>query len=263
MQRFYKYHGAGNDFVLIDNRTNSFVADAVVIRALCHRRMGIGADGFVLLNEPKIPKTDFEMRYFNSDGFEGTMCGNGGRCIVSFARRLGIIDDKTVFSGIDGLHQAKILSCEGDMAVVSLRLKDVLGIKSFDDGYFIDTGSPHVVKFVADVHAVDMEEGKRIRNDVRFERGTNVNFVEILKDNTLFVRTYERGVEGETLSCGTGVTASALAFAKRNDFLTSVAIQTYGGKFCVGFRTEDDCFFDVDLQGETCFVFEGILPRYN
>jgi diaminopimelate epimerase len=259
MWQFCKYHGAGNDFILIDNRDDFFVENTSFIWSICHRRLGIGADGFILLNRPQSQETDFEMRYFNSDGFEGTMCGNGGRCIVAFAKRLGIIDSKAVFSGIDGMHKAEILSWDYSRADVRLRMTDVLEIKPFDDGYFLDTGSPHVVKFVDNVHAIDMEEGRRIRHDARLEYGTNVNFVEIQKDNTLFVRTYERGVEDETLSCGTGVTASALAFAMRDNTLSTVTVLTRGGKFEVCFRSKEGCFFDVDLRGETCFVFEGNL----
>jgi diaminopimelate epimerase len=257
MQKFYKYHGAGNDFILIDNRTKSFLIDDSKIRLICNRRLGIGADGLILLNSSKEQGVDFEMQYFNSDGFEGSMCGNGGRCVVAFAQRLGIIDKETLFSGTDGLHKANILGMEGNKTEISIQMKDVPEIKSFDDGYFLDTGSPHVVKFVDNVHAVNMEEGRKIRHDVRFEKGTNVNFVEVQKDNTIFVRTYERGVEDETLSCGTGVTASALAFAKQNNILSSVNVFTRGGTFCVHFKRNETIFFQIYLQGETCFVFEG------
>jgi diaminopimelate epimerase len=259
MQKFYKYHGAGNDFVLIDNRTNTFVIDNDKIKQICNRRLCVGADGFILLNNSKEKGIDFEMQYFNSDGFEGSMCGNGGRCIVAFARRLGIIDKDTIFSGIDGLHKATILTLEGNRADVSIQMKDVGEIKSFDDGYFLDTGSPHVVKFIDDIHSVDMKECKIIRYDSRLQNGANVNFVEIQGENTIFVRTYERGVEDETLSCGTGVTASALAFAAQNNTLSEVIVFTRGGKFYVRFSHHEVGFSHVYLEGETCFVFEGTL----
>jgi diaminopimelate epimerase len=259
MQKFYKYHGAGNDFILIDNRTNSFVADNIEIKTICNRRFGVGADGLILLNRPKERGTDFEMQYFNADGFEGSMCGNGGRCIVAFAQRLGIIDKETVFSGIDGLHKAKILVQTGNKIEISIQMKDVLEVDLFDDGYFLNTGSPHVVKFVDNVRAINMEEGRKIRHDLRFANGTNVNFAEVQNEHTIFVRTYERGVEDETLSCGTGVTAAAIAFAKQNNTLLEVNVLTRGGKFYVHFNHKGNKFFQVYLQGETCFVFEGVL----
>jgi diaminopimelate epimerase len=261
MQKFYKYHGAGNDFIMVDNRTKSFVIDNNAIKTICNRRIGVGADGLILLNTRSEQGIDFEMQYFNSDGYEGSMCGNGGRCIVALAKRLGVIDRETVFSATDGLHKATVLEMENNKADVCIQMQDVSEIKLFDDGYFLDTGSPHVVKFVDNVQAINMEEGRKIRHDVRFEKGTNVNFVEVQNENTIFVRTYERGVEDETLSCGTGVTASALAFATQNDTLTDVTVLTRGGKFCLYFERQGNKFFQVYLQGETCFVFEGILAE--
>ena len=257
MQEFYKYHGAGNDFVLIDNRTKSFIIDSEQIKAICDRRLGVGADGLILLHSSDLQGVDFEMQYFNSDGFEGSMCGNGGRCIVAFAKQLQIIDNQTTFLGIDGLHTAEIISSEGNKSEISLQMTDVQEIKCFDDGYFLDTGSPHFVKFVDNVCTINvLEEGKKIRYDSRFEHGTNVNFVEIQGKNTIFVRTFERGVEDETLSCGTGVTASALVFASLNPELQDVIIKTLGGKFSVNFNRNNK-FSHIFLQGETCFVFKG------
>ena len=258
MQEFYKYHGAGNDFVLIDNRTKSFSVENNRIKTICDRRLGVGADGLILLNSTDLQGVDFEMQYFNADGFEGSMCGNGGRCIVAFANRLQIIDNQTIFLGIDGLHAAKIISSEENKSEISIQMKDVLEITAFDDGYFLDTGSPHVVKFVDDVHTVNvLEAGRKIRYDSRFEHGTNVNFVEIQGKNAIFVRTFERGVEDETLSCGTGVTASALVFAHLNPELQEVTVKTRGGAFTVNFNRENNTFSPVFLQGETCFVFKG------
>jgi diaminopimelate epimerase len=255
MQEFYKYHGAGNDFILIDNRKNDFVINNQKIGNLCNRRLGIGADGLILLNSSPISSVDFKMQYFNSDGFEGTMCGNGGRCIVAFANRLGIIDKQTTFEGIDGLHKANIISSDRNKMEIRLQMKDVQKIHLYDDGYFLDTGSPHIIRFVKDVHSMNVfEEGKAIRN----KSEANINFVQI-DDSTIFVRTFERGVEDETLSCGTGVVASALVIAKTQNLPSPIHIQTQGGKFEVSFDFENNSFSNIWLQGETCFVFKGFL----
>ena len=255
MQEFHKYHGAGNDFILIDNRENNFRIDNRKIENLCNRRLGIGADGLILLHPPLAPSADFRMQYFNSDGFEGTMCGNGGRCLVAFANRLGIIDKQTTFEGIDGVHRAEILHVEENKTEVRLQMNDVQEIRSFDDGYLLDTGSPHVVLFAKDVLSLNVwEEGKKMRQ----KSDANVNFVEIQED-CIYVRTFERGVEDETLSCGTGVTAAALVAAKTRDFASPVAIETQGGKFTVTFERDNTLFSNIWLQGETCFVFKGVL----
>ena len=257
MQEFYKYHGAGNDFILIENRNNNFIIDNQKIEHLCNRRFGIGADGLILLNSSVDASVNFNMQYFNADGFEGSMCGNGGRCIVAFAQKLGIIDEKTVFSSIDGLHKAEIISSNDNKSEIRLQMKDIEEICLFDDGYFLDTGSPHFVKFVENVHIINVvKEGGEIRNDARFEEGTNVNFAQI-ENNRIFVRTFERGVEDETLSCGTGVTASALAWAKTFSISSPIAVCTQGGNFIVSFNFKNNSFTDIYLQGETCFVFKG------
>ena len=261
MQEFCKYHGAGNDFILIDNRMDNFVIDNQKINQLCNRRLGIGADGLILLNSSADSSIDFNMQYFNADGFEGSMCGNGGRCIVAFAKKLGIITKNTVFAGIDGLHKAEILASDETKTKVCLQMKDVEEILPFDDGYFLDTGSPHVVKFVENIQNVNMiAEGKRIRYDSRLANGTNVNFAQI-QNNNIFVRTFERGVEDETLSCGTGVTASALAWAKHYSAVSPITVHTQGGKFIVSFNYINNLFIDIWLQGETCFVFKGVLAK--
>jgi diaminopimelate epimerase len=265
MLEFHKYHGAGNDFILIDNRENVFSPDSEYIHFLCCRRKGIGADGLILLNSSVQKGIDFEMQYFNSDGPEGTMCGNGGRCIAAFARKTGIIDKETLFLGKDGIHKAMIVKEEGNKSEVRLQMKDVEIIVPFEKGVCLNTGSPHLVLFGENIMQTDVVgEGRKWRYDSRFEQGTNVNFVEKLSEDTIFVRTYERGVEDETLSCGTGVTASALAFADRTKHLNrQVFVETQGGKFTVEFQYKENGFSDVWLTGETCFVYQGIFTDDN
>ena len=251
---FYKYQGTGNDFIVIDNRNQSFPKNSTaIIQKLCHRRFGIGADGLMLLENDK--EYDFRMRYFNSDGNEGSMCGNGGRCIVAFANRLGVIGNTTTFNAVDGIHHAKISG-----QIVSLGMNDVLGIQTFSDHVFLDTGSPHHVTFTKNIDELDVyNEGRKIRyGKPYFESGTNVNFVEKVNDNTFKVRTYERGVENETLSCGTGVTAVALS----GSFLQlssadEIHLQTRGGELKVSFKKENDGFTEIFLTGPATFVFKG------
>jgi len=251
---FYKYQGTGNDFILIDNRKNEIQLNAEQVKSLCDRRFGIGADGLMLLELE--PGADFKMVYFNSDGNQSSMCGNGGRCITAFAKKMGLINDRTKFIAIDGVHEAVIHD-----GFVSLKMNDVKSIESNSDHYFLNTGSPHYVKFVEDVNSYNVfEEGKKIRYNERFsEEGTNVNFIE-KKDDSVFVRTYERGVENETLSCGTGVTASALVAA-----INGVAsgknyckISTLGGDLRVKFdKVLETNFYNIWLEGPAEFVFEG------
>ena len=248
----YKYQGTGNDFVLIDNREKTISLTAKQIKWLCDRRFGIGADGLMLLElEPGI---DFKMVYFNSDGNESSMCGNGGRCITAFAKRLGIISDTAKFLAIDGIHEAKISN-----DTVSLKMNNVRHVEVGEDFFYLNTGSPHYVKFVNDIENVDVfEEGKKIRYSNRFAaEGTNVNFIE-KKDNELFVRTYERGVEDETLSCGTGVTAAALiaAFKGQSTDKNNCAIKTLGGNLNVKFeKVLESTFYNIWLEGPATFVF--------
>ena len=251
---FYKYQGTGNDFVMIDNRDNHFPKDDIVlINKLCDRRFGIGADGLILLENAE--DTDFKMVYFNADGNESSMCGNGGRCLVAFANKLKIIEEAATFDAIDGLHRATIKD-----EIVSLQMINVDTISAYDTHVFLNTGSPHHVEFVDNVDQLDIKTlGRKIRNGAPyFEEGTNVNFAEILDSNTIRVRTYERGVEDETLSCGTGVTAVAIAAnieGKIDD--NTVNIKAMGGDLSISFDNEEYNYTNVVLTGSATFVFEG------
>lgn len=260
--RFSKYHGTGNDFIMIDNRSSvlrNSASTTELIAHLCHRRFGIGADGLILINGSN--KADFEMIYYNSDGNEGSMCGNGGRCVVSFANSLGIIKDKTIFTAIDGMHEAEILKKEKDSYEISLKMKDVKGIEKHDDYYVLNTGSPHYVCFRNKVNEMDVfKEGRNIRYSRAFtEKGINVNFAEVAED-VIFVRTYERGVEDETLSCGTGSTATAIAASLSGfcDTESFCKIKTLGGNLTVKFRKISETeFHDVWLEGPAVCSFKG------
>jgi len=254
---FFKYHGNGNDFIIIDNRSGEFDPVQEQIAFLCDRHLGIGADGLMLLENGR--GCAFSLKYYNSDGNESTMCGNGGRCMTAFAHGLKIIGKKARFSAIDGEHEAEILFEKEGIFKVRLKMKDTSPGTIFDDGYFIDTGSPHFVVYVKDVEAVDVyAEGRRLRYDERFAPGgCNVNFVEI-NPGWISVRTYERGVENETLSCGTGVTASALitSFLSKDPQNASL-VKTPGGEFKVSFNYSSGSFSEVFLYGPAAFVFEG------
>ncbi len=206
---WFKYHGAGNDFLVADARNCTSDLSEEQVRRLCDRHCGIGADGIMLLKNSD--KGDFGMVYYNSDGSGGMMCGNGGRCIVAFAADRGIGHFR--FEAPDGMHEAELLSSEGNVKVVRLKMKDVGGVQQLSpDAFFLDTGTRHYVRFVQDLALFDVvAEGRRVRQDARFApQGANANFVEN-KGGVLWVRTYEKGVEDETLACGTGVVASAIA----------------------------------------------------
>lgn len=251
---FSKYHGAGNDFILIDNRLNKNELTKTQIAFLCNRHFGIGADGLMLLNKDKL--FDFRMLYYNSDGNESTMCGNGGRCITAFASDLGIITDKAYFIAVDGEHTSEIIDNSGKENIIKLKMKDVSDFESCGNYFLIDTGSPHYVQFVEDLNNFDVyNKGKEIRNDFHIApEGLNVNFVQILSDK-LFVRTFERGVENETLACGTGATASALIYSQFNKS-NHVDIVTLGGLLSVSYEKKTDkCFQNIYLQGPAKFVF--------
>jgi len=250
--QFFKYQGTGNDFVMIDNREDQFPKeDLSLITKLCDRKFGIGADGVILLEEHK--EVDFEMVYYNPDGSQ-SLCGNGSRCAVMFAKKLGIIEDNTVFVAIDGLHKAFI-----QQERVHLLMHDVDAVEQIGSDFLIDTGSPHYIQFVHALDQKDMiKEGQAIRYSTRFaEDGVNVNLVEPTEGG-LKIRTYERGVEGETLSCGTGCTAAALAFGLSND-TESVLLKAMGGDLEVRFKKEKNCFTDIYLIGPAKPVFEGVI----
>lgn len=254
--KFYKYQGTGNDFVMIDNRGYGLSNERATIEKLCNRRFGIGADGLIYLQNRE--GYDFEMVYFNSDGNESTMCGNGGRCLIQFAHDLGLIAEHCKFLAIDGDHEGQIL---GD-GRVSLKMKEVEGIENYNNDYVLNTGSPHYVQFANYVNNLNVAaEGYKIRNSDRFaQQGINVNFAEKKSANEIFVRTFERGVEGETLSCGTGVVASALTFASKNGtLLNEVDIETLGGKLQVKFEANGRGFRNVYLIGPAAKVFEGTV----
>ena len=252
---FYKYQGTGNDFIMIDNRELFFDAtNYALIAQLCERRMGIGADGFILLQNRA--GYDFEMVYFNADGRPGSMCGNGGRCTVQFARQLQVISNKAFFLAADGDHYATIDNNEQ----VSLKMNDVLQVETGPDYYYLNTGSPHYVQFVDALEQFNVfAEGKNIRYNDRFKtEGTNVNFAQMQPEPHLFVRTYERGVEAETFSCGTGVTATALA-ASYQGATSPVSIRTLGGNLQVAFEATTTGFTNIYLIGPAQYVFTGTI----
>tara|TARA_B100001115_G_C15779374_1_gene383222 strand:+ start:344 stop:1123 length:780 start_codon:yes stop_codon:yes gene_type:complete len=250
---FYKYEGTGNDFVIIDDRNTIFdVNDSSLINLICNRNIGVGADGLILLRNHN--HADFEMIYFNSDGYQSTMCGNGGRCIVSFANFLKIIEIETIFKACDGMHKAKII----DSNNVLIKMNNVNKIDKVGDGFFLDTGSPHFVKFVNNLDDIDVEKkGKKYsRNKKLSVNSTNVNFVQFSKD--LNVRTFERGVERETLSCGTGVVASALCTHLNNMIKSNfININTRGGRLKVYFNKDIKQYNEIWLEGEVRMVFSG------
>jgi diaminopimelate epimerase len=253
--QFNKYQGAGNDFIIIDNRSNIINPDdSKLINRLCNRRFGVGADGLVLLSD--YMDADYEMKYFNSDGKIGSMCGNGGRCAAHFAFKHSIAGEKQKFLAYDGIHKAEVT---GD--IVCLQMSDVKEYKTIDGNYFINTGSPHYVIFTIEIDMIDVNaEGKRIRWDPQFAPGgTNVNFAEI-NDKELYIRTFERGVEEETLACGTGVTASAIASVLKGHFdTTPVNVRARGGNLKVDFIVKDEVITNVWLTGPATYVFEGKL----
>lgn len=248
---FYKYQGTGNDFVMIDNRDEEFTKEKSIIEKLCDRRFGIGGDGLILLEKDN--NADFKMVYYNSDGNESTMCGNGGRCIVAFAHFLDIFEDKTTFNAIDGLHEAEI-----NNGSVKLKMIDVKDIQLDGENYVLNTGSPHFVQFVNDLEHYEVyKNGNEIRNSATYQQeGINVNFVEKISDQEIFVRTYERGVEDETFSCGTGVTASALVYLKDKN-QKSVDVKVLGGNLKIYAEQIENHFENIWLQGPAKQVFKG------
>jgi len=257
---FQKFHGTGNDFILFDFRKDISPFNENHIAELCHRRFGIGADGIMFL----LPSDDlsFEMKYFNADGKEGSMCGNGGRCIAAFAHDLGFTAQTSEFRAIDGNHMAVVKPISKNTYDVEIGLNDINDINQFKDGFFtLNTGSPHYVEFVENLEAIDVFKlGKQIRWDQRFQPdGINVNFVQRLNDR-LLIKTFERGVENITLSCGTGVTASAIASTyNENDGEYIWPISTDGGDLMVMFNKSNSSFRNIKLKGAATKVFEGVI----
>jgi diaminopimelate epimerase len=258
---FFKYQATGNDFVLIDNRTTQYTFSKEQVEKICNRKFGIGADGLMLIE--KHPSLDFNLVYFNRDGSQ-SLCGNGSRAAVSMASALGIVNGKAKFNAYDGAHSAELLPS----GIVKLKMNDVKKTSRSGEDYFINTGSPHHIKFVTGVRQFPVvEEGRNIRySDAYKPGGVNVNFVELLPDNTIFVRTYERGVEDETLSCGTGIVAAALA-ASFKGYASPVKVKALGGELLVEFKAtlsgfsigQDGIFADIFLVGPAKLVFEGDL----
>lgn len=254
---FYKYQGAGNDFVMIDNRSGFFPKENIqLIAHLCDRRFGIGGDGLILLENDS--ETDFKMVYYNSDGNQSSMCGNGGRCLVAFAKDLEVIENTTTFIATDGLHHATF----EDNGLVSLQMIDVPVIDIKKNYSFLNTGSPHHVQIVEDLENYNVKDnGAAIRyGELYGAKGSNINFVKKIDDNTFRLRTYERGVEDETLACGTGATAVAIAMnATGQTDATAININVEGGKLVVSFDKNDGKYTNVFLKGPAEFVFKGTI----
>jgi len=251
--KFSKYQGTGNDFILIDARKN-IELNTPQIQQLCHRNFGIGSDGLLLLKNSD--NYDFKMQFFNPDGSEATFCGNGGRCIVKFAFDNNIINKECVFEAADGIHKTTIKENK-----VKLQMINVTDIKIFEDLIYLNTGTHHTVKFVEQLDDSQIQNASKSRYDKRFKPfGTNVNFVEINKDNSIKLRTYEKGVEAETLSCGTGVVASALALAIKNKLQQGrINVYTRGGELQVEFNYKNNRFEQVFLIAPAIKVFEGLI----
>jgi diaminopimelate epimerase len=253
---FYKYQGTGNDFVIIDNRDGAIHLTKEQVAFMCHRRFGIGADGLMLLNSHKA--YDFEMKYYNADGGESSMCGNGGRCLVKFAAEMGIIKSEYRFIAIDGEHEASI----GTNGLVSLKMNDVENVRSNHNTHVLNTGSPHYVEVTDNVMSLDVfTKGRSIRNSNEFKKeGINVNFVEYTADpDTILVRTYERGVEDETYSCGTGVTAAALISFHNENGYNYVNVKTKGGLLGVEYEKLQNEYRNIHLIGPATKVFAGSI----
>jgi len=254
---FYKYEGTGNDFVMVDNREQFFPKDDIqLVKHLCDRRFGIGGDGLILLENDA--EANFKMVYYNSDGNPSSMCGNGGRCLVAFAKSLGLIENKASFIAIDGLHHATI----AENGIVSLEMSDVNEVKIYPEYVFLDTGSPHHVQMEVDLFHLDVKAiGSSIRNsDLYGKAGSNINFVKQVSEDTFAIRTYERGVEDETLSCGTGATAVAIAMhAIGKTPNNHIGIDVQGGKLQVAFEKEGSTYTKVMLIGPATFVFKGTI----
>jgi len=252
---FYKYHGTGNDFVIFDGRSNDVHSQLTqeVIAAICHRRFGVGADGIMILENHST--ADFNMIYYNADGRPSSMCGNGGRCLVAFAQRMGVFKDRCTFMASDGLHEATI-----KYNWVELKMIDVEDIEREGDDHILDTGSPHYITQCESLDDLEITSAAHaIRYNDRFtEDGINVNFLEKLGKG-IRIRTYERGVEDETWACGTGATAAAIAYADQHSLegAIEIPVKVEGGQLSVKFRKTENRYEDVWLCGPAAFVFEG------
>ncbi|MEA3445888.1 MAG: diaminopimelate epimerase [Bacteroidota bacterium] len=262
---FFKYQGTGNDFIIIDNRGLEYNLSKKQVAYLCNRRFGIGADGLMLLENHD--NLDFEMRYFNADGAEASLCGNGGRCMVAFAKMQGLFTNSTKFMAVDGVHEASI----NKKGIVDLKMLDVTTIRKTLNGYYLNTGSPHYVTFVDNADILDVfVEGRNIRYHKEFSPdGCNVNFVDEIETGIIKVYTYERGVENETLSCGTGVVAAAISsYIKNRPSTDNFSVQTKGGNLSVKFsctetkkasQNKNLLFTNIWLSGPAEFVFSGYI----
>ncbi len=250
----YKYQGTGNDFVIIDNRNRKINLTKIHIAQICHRRFGIGADGLMLLQNHR--ETDFEMIYYNSDGKTSSMCGNGGRCIVKFAQHLNIIKKETTFSAIDGVHKATI----ENSGIVNLQMNNVNQINDFEGCSILNTGSPHYVKSVNKLPSDNffLKEASAIRQSEPFKKeGININYVAIINEDLIEIKTYERGVENETYSCGTGAVAAAIHhILKNNKNKSTINIKTKGGELKVTLNVINKTFQNIWLSGPAQKVFE-------
>ncbi len=249
---FHKYQGTGNDFILIDDRNEKFPATTKQVEKLCDRRFGIGADGLILIQNH--PDLDYRMVYFNSDGSQ-SLCGNGSRCGFAFARSLNIVNDTATFETTDGIHEIKFQD-----GLIHFHLFDVDQADELEDNqWYINTGSPHHIVLSEKESQNIIEEGRRIRNlpDYSSQNGTNVNFAQLLQDR-IKIRTYERGVEDETLSCGTGATAVGLMAGKLG-YESPVTIETVGGTLTVSFELRENGFSNIWLAGPAEKVFEGTV----
>lgn len=253
--KFSKYQGTGNDFIIINNISNFFPKDNnKLISKLCDRKFGIGADGLILIdNHSSLP---FEMTYYNSDGFIGSMCGNGARCSVHFSFLNKIIKSKTKFNAFDGIHNGIV-----DHDLINISMSDVIGFEKYEDYLFIDSGSPHLVKYVQDVNSIDLiNVSQKIQHSNQFKEGINVNFISKNTDNSFQIRTYERGVEDETLSCGTGAVAAAIALNILSLADSSeINLKTKGGLLNIKFKKSKNKYTDIYLSGKVKKVFDGII----
>ena len=256
--KFDKYQGAGNDFIIIDNRNKKYsILKKEQLKFLCNRYTGIGADGIILVQETQ--DADFEMLYFNSDGNLSSLCGNGGRCSVAFAKKYNLIDTVAKFKAIDGFHEAKLLSDNE----VRLRMQNVISITKHKDSFLVNTGSPHYVKLFGDISSINIKkEGADIRySDFFMPNGINVNFIEKRNNSHFLIRTYERGVEAETLSCGTGAVAAALVMNHigETEGITQVQLEALGGNLKVSFDKINTGYQNIYLEGPATFVYSGTI----